>query len=327
MEADRKIQDRFLWQKTKEGTARLLRVYGGTPEVVLPERIAGVPLTEIGAYCFAESPHLPEGEIFDTDAEKQAELRELCGAYIESIRLPDCVTKVGNLAFYNCLQLREIFIGKNLTEVGSDAFMNCRNLKELKLSGGISEKSGLKQILSQISSDLEVVFYQGDVIDAKVFYPEYQEFYDEIAPAHIFGRNIEGEGFRARQSFREGVADLAQYDLIFPRACVEENEQTLLKLAADRLCYPVDLKEAAKELYEDYMKVHGKKMAHDLVLKKDLDMLSFLCKKKYLKERELEEIIAFSAEAEWAEGTASLLKWKREFFKEQEKERYSFDDF
>lgn len=68
---------------------------------------------------------------------------------------------------------------------------------------------------------MEVTF-QGKTGQTAVFYPEYYENYDEIAPAHIFGRSIEGEGFRARQCFKEGVPDLSQYDTIFPKACAEE---------------------------------------------------------------------------------------------------------
>ncbi len=47
-------------------------------------------------------------------------------------------------------------------------------------------------------------------------YPEYYESYDELGPAHIFELNLTGEGFRARQCFKEGVILLNAYDEIFP---------------------------------------------------------------------------------------------------------------
>lgn len=50
---------RFLWQKTEDGNARLLRAFCEVPDLVLPERIDGCLLTEIGDYCFAEAEHLP----------------------------------------------------------------------------------------------------------------------------------------------------------------------------------------------------------------------------------------------------------------------------
>ena len=52
-------------------------------------------------------------------------------------------------------------------------------------------------------------------------YPEYTESYDEIAPAHIFGRNITGEGFRARQQFQDGIVQFAGYDAIYPKVIAE----------------------------------------------------------------------------------------------------------
>ena len=42
----------ILWQECPGG-ARLLKVYGDTPCPALPERIGGLPLREIGPYCFA----------------------------------------------------------------------------------------------------------------------------------------------------------------------------------------------------------------------------------------------------------------------------------
>lgn len=330
---------RFLWQKTKEGNARLLRAYGETPEIILPKKLGECPLEEIGAYCFSEAEHLPgedvrktegwldeDGNFSDTDA-GGASLAVLAGDYPEQIFLPDGVKKVGNLSFYNCRKLKRIRIGKNLVEIGSDAFMNCRNLGELLIACDVRDKTGLKQILSQVSWNITVVFRKRNTVFAKVFYPEYQEFYDEIAPAHIFGRNIEGEGFRARQSFKEGVIDLAQYDLIFPRACVEENEDTLLALAVARLSYPVDLKEEPRQLYEAYIIEHSSRLAKKQIKEKDLSSLHFLCEKRYLTGTALDGAVTLAAEAEWAEGTASLLKWKKEYDAKEKSDRYAFDDF
>lgn len=323
---------RFLWQKTKDGNARLLRAYGETPELVLPEVIGGCPLTEIGDYCFAEAEHLPADGVLTAfagaDAEKRGEwLAVLAGSYPERIVLPESVEKVGSLAFYNCGKLQSLTVGKKLCEIGSDAFMNCRSLKKLIVTADVREQTGVKQILAQISWDITVAFACGGNIQAEVFYPEYQEFYDEIAPAHIFGRNIEGEGFRARQAFSDGVVQLAQYDKIFPRACVEENEDTLLALAAVRLFYPVDLREEAAQQYESYVREHSLCLAEKLIRQKDLEMLFFLCKQKFLAGEALNDAAVFAADAEWTEGAASLLSWKKEFDRAGQEDRYAFDDF
>lgn len=336
----------ILWQKTKDEAAKLFRVYAKEPEILLPAEIEHCPIEAIAPYCFAAAEHLPDSEILVTKVtvlcEKDEvyitneeripnvmqipdEFRVLCGDYVKKIVLPPSVTAIGSLAFYNCLNLEELSLGKELREVGSDAFMNCRSLKILFLYGSVREKSGLQQILNQISSGIDVAFLT-NTEQVKIFYPEYQEFYDEIAPAHIFGRNIEGEGFRARQSFTDGIVDLARYDLIFPRACVEENETTLLHLAKNRLLYPVDLRPEAEKRYEDYVKAHAMSLLQDLVKERALSQLEFFCKKKYFEEEEIEKAVVFCTTCEWAEGVASLLEWKRMLLEKKE-DRYAFDEF
>ena len=49
----------ILWEMGQEG-ARILRVYSNELAIRLPDRLEGVPVTEIGAYCFSASEHLPQ---------------------------------------------------------------------------------------------------------------------------------------------------------------------------------------------------------------------------------------------------------------------------
>lgn len=353
------------WELTADGGARILRVYGTTPEVVLPEQIEGIYVTEIGAYCFAAQARLPEKynktRLETTQAAKEdnpgsgdsccanmeyrantghrvnaghrvntghVELRELSGEYLTRVALPDTVEKLGNFAFYNASALSHLEIGKKLTGIGSDAFMNCRKLHTLSLRCKRGEKSGLRQILAQISHDLEVAFFEENGVWAQVLFPEYYESYDEIAPAHLFGRNIEGEGFRARQSFRDGVMDFAQYDLIFPKACAEEKEETLCRLALDRLRYPADLGTEQRKLYAGYLTEHAKALCGMLVKTRDGALAEFLCGERIFARADLECCIRYAADDEWAEGGAYFLRLLNQYFpKEDVSSRYAFEDF
>ena len=383
------------WELAADGGARILRVYGTTPEAVLPKQIEGIPVTEIGAYCFAAQARLPESynrtqiEMPDTAAESagagmrsetgagmQPEIaagmrseigagmqpektgmqaivdgkkkvsgmqpesigagtpltvsgmRELAGGYPTRIVIPDTVGKLGNFAFYNAVSLQTLAIGRRLTEIGSDAFMNCRNLHFLLLRCGRGEGSGLRQILAQISHDLEVSFVGEGGVWAKLLFPEYYESYDEIAPAHLFGRNIEGEGFRARQSFRDGVMDFAQYDVIFPKACAEEREETLCGLALNRLRYPVELGEAPRRLYEEYLTAHAAALCALLTGERDTELAEFLCREHIFARADLERCIRYAAGDEWAEGSAYFLRLLNQYFPEKNvASRYTFEDF
>lgn len=336
---------RIFWEKTEDNTARILRVSGSEPVLILPETVEGFPVTEIGAYCFAENCRLPENYFetvpckneeklsadFETAEEMSSRerpvLTAIASSYLEEIVLPENLEKIGNLAFYNCTSLKKITMGKKMEQVGSDAFMNCRKFGQILLRCGVGERSGIRQILGQISSDMEVTFCGKTGVEAVVFYPEYYESYDEIAPAHLFGRNIEGEGFRARQCFKEGVPDLMQYDTIFPKACAEENDKTLRKLVVTRLRYPVGMNERAKQLYEAYFTEHDRAIAEELTREKRLEDIRYFCEQKLLLQGSLEAAIQTAAAMEWAEGTAELLHMKQEFFAKAAAERYTFEDF
>lgn len=161
---------------------------------------------------------------------------------------------------------------------------------------------------------------------AAVFYPEYCESYDEIAPAHIFGRSIEGEGFRARQCFKEGVPDLSQYDTIFPKACAEEKENTLLHILSLRLRYPVSLTDEAKERYVAHLREQELYIIPKLVGQKNMERITFFCENGWITQAAVKAGLEQASRMEWAEGTAELLHLQRKYFTEQKKERYSFDE-
>lgn len=314
------------WCKTERG-ACLLRVQASASEIVLPEQIDGTIITEIGDYCFAAKEPKVQGEVFESVLGVAEEVHEISGAYLTKICLPDTVEHIGNFAFYNCTKLEEISFGKKLEHIGSDAFMNCLRLHRLVVRCGATEKTGLKQVLAQLPWEIAVSMEQQEKEVACVLYPEYFETYDEISPAHIFGRNIQGEGFRARQCFADGIIDFASYDTIFQKVCAEENADVRIRLAVNRLRYPIDLKEQAKENYKTYLTTNADEEAVYFLRRREKDVLYFLCEQQYLSKQGIERLIRQAAELDWAEGAASLMRWKAEFWKENPKERYSFDDF
>ena len=219
MEENRAAQLLFLWEKISEGEIRLLRVFGEQPVVTVS--LVGSEM------CIRDS--------LET-IERDGKLHELSEKYIKEVQLPADIVKIGSCAFYNCTKMERISVYPKLVEVGSDAFMNCLNLRSLRMCAGVEEPTGLKQLLAQIKWQVEVSFEQEDgEREAVLMYPEYYESYDEIGPAQIFELNLTGEGFRARQCFKEGVILLNAYDEIFPQACVEESAEVLIPMVWNRL--------------------------------------------------------------------------------------------
>lgn len=322
----------IFWEKTDDQNARILRVFSDLPIAVIPAQIAGCPVTELGNYCFAPECRIPDNYLTaDTGAPATA-VTALCGNYLESVQLPDSLEMIGDYAFYNCRNLSDITLSSRLHAIGSDAFMNCHKLHQIFLKCTPVEKTSLRQILAQISWDIEVSFLGKDDTglsqkEAAVFYPEYYEAYDEIAPAHIFGRKIIGEGFRARQCFSNDTIDFPQYDRIFQKACVEESQQTLCRLAFDRLRYPYQLSDADKIQYAGHILAHGKVLCRQLIHGKQLEDLLFLFQEKLLTPQNICYALTLAAQSGWSEGSAGILRWKQLFSEPLPHARYEFEDF
>lgn len=310
----------FVWEDFNGG-ASILRVYSDIPDISIPEEINGKKVVSVGAYCFSG---INKTGYTQADIPCLNRLYEYCGNNVESVILPDTLEIIGDNAFYNCRKLVLIEVGASLKETGSDVFMNCICFTKLYLRQKADMPGGLKQIASRISSHLDVYFYNNGKIHAMLVFPEYTESYDEIAPAHIFGRNITGEGFRARQCFNGRVFDFKQYDRIFAKASAEESISVIYKMALGRLMYPFMLEDMHRKQYEEYIKCHQEKIMGILAAERWLEALYFMCSNRYADANGIANAASKALQAGWSEGVASLLKWKHEFIKNAREKRYEF---
>ena len=309
----------FVWEPKGEGIS-LLGVYGDTPSPVIPDRIDGRPVVEIGRYCFAPNGREPETACktgtFDGG-------RRIDGSFVESVRLPDGIKILDNAAFYNCRALHSLSIGKEIGAVGSDLFTNCWALENLVVRGKVDEGSGLKKLLAVISSDLTVYFGQDGEL-TRLFYPEYFESMDENTPAHIFNYSISGQGYRYRQCFTSaGSVSLADYDKVFTVALPGETAVTLCNIACCRLAFPDGLSEDAKKQYLDFLDTHLLELAGLLVQMRDTILMERLAANG-AAGRELLAIISHQAAASgWNEGAAAAGELTHRYFGKKKKE-YTF---
>ncbi len=224
----------------------MLRVLGDTPCPTVPGMIDGLPVMEIGPYCFADKPVKPGVQRTGDDT------HEITGNFVEEVTLPATVRVLHSAAFYNCRKLRRLTLGAGVESLGSDLFTNCRSLQVVALRAAPDAPTGLKKLLGAVSADITV-----ELDGARLFYPEYSEFLDENTPAHIFNHSIEGEGYRMRQCFTPGGAvDYAAFDASFTQACVGESEDKLCRLALGRLVLPFALGDDARADYELYLTAH-----------------------------------------------------------------------
>ncbi len=112
-EADRALAEIYDFAWVEDGFA--ITKYNGTGgDVVLPAEYNGNPVVEIGESAFRGR------------------------ASIDSVVLPDGVTRIGESAFESCSNMTSIDIPDSIAEIGNRAFNNCYALESAELPQGLN---------------------------------------------------------------------------------------------------------------------------------------------------------------------------------------------
>lgn len=97
-----------------EGRTIITKYNGKAASVEIPAEMEGVPVCEIGFYCFEANYQL------------------------ESVTIPESVDIIGEGAFMDCGSLSQINIPANLKEVQRGAFVGCVSLSEMTLPATVT---------------------------------------------------------------------------------------------------------------------------------------------------------------------------------------------
>lgn len=317
-----------LCEEKKDGL-HILRLMGQTSVVYVPQMIDGQEVKVIGEYCFSARNNC-KNRTSDNDCEKMENLsrdrgmNELSGDYIERVILPDSVNELCSYAFYNCRKLKYIEFGSSLNVVNNDAFMNCMGLSVLAVRSRVEEQTGAQYFLKQLNKGIELEFIEDGNICGSFYYSEYTESYEEIGPAHIFHMDLQGEGYRARQLFDNGVVDAAGYDTIFEAAKALESTYTLSKMAAGRLQYPVRLEDNAKDMYMQFITDNITNVLEWVVTELRIDIIEFMVDNNILDECGLDTALKLAGKCDWTAGCASIIELGSRFAPALKKNRYEF---
>lgn len=87
--------------------------------IVVPSEIGGYPVTEIGAFAFAENN------------------RSFGWKILEAVELPDTVQVIGESAFSDCRNLTDIRLPNGIKTIPSALFDNCERLTEIVIPKGV----------------------------------------------------------------------------------------------------------------------------------------------------------------------------------------------
>lgn len=344
-------------------TARLVRVYGTEPCVVLPGTLpapesGSFAITELGDYCFSEKPRslpgadktcryeiTPDGTArltrafgqsvggtarrydFDAPASDPDDLHPVCGNFLEELILPDTLQVIGSCAFYNCRRLRLLTVGAGNLTMGSDVFLNCFALETLRVQAGPAEATGLFALVNNITEAVRAEFWPAGAAapQAALWYPAYWEDIEET-PAHILLHTFSGQGYHYRQCFLDNKFLPAEYDAIFPQGHDADDANVMAMLCFDRLRCPWQLSEIAAGHYREFLAANTGRVLTRLLKAQDNEGIRALIALDVLDKDGFAEAATLAAKAENASAAALLADAEhKKFAAAKKKDRYDFD--
>ena len=80
-----------------------------------------------------------------------------------SITIPDCITHIGDNAFEDCKELKNVTIGNGLTSIGWDAFRNCSELISITIPDSVTSiESGAFEGCDNAFKEYNNAYYLGN---------------------------------------------------------------------------------------------------------------------------------------------------------------------
>ena len=83
---------------------------------------------------------------------------------LTSVAIPDCVTSIGELAFYGCYGLTSITIPDSVTSIGWMAFIECYGLSVVYLPNSLEGVIDEFNVFMNCSDDLELIYYNDYIV-------------------------------------------------------------------------------------------------------------------------------------------------------------------
>lgn len=308
--------DALLTCQPEAGGLALLRCETSAPRLLLPDALDGLPITRVGDYAFsARAPRQLSDQAFsllltsggDTPPAHDA-------AALRQVRLPAPARSLGSYAFYGCTGLETLELGGGLQSVGTDAFMNCFALRQVTLTAPAEDCRCLRSLLQEYSGELELRFSPAAGPECRLFFPAYDEDYEEMAAPHIFHYNIRGTGYLCRQSFEGHRFRFDQYDASLDLLLRTHEFALAVRMALDRLRFPVQLSESARAVYLDCLSRHTAPLLELVLAQPDTAALAFVLGLDLLDRAALAEGCRLARTARRTEALGLLLEHQNRRF-------------
>ena len=175
--------------------------------------------------------------------------RELSG--VRTLDFAPGIAEIGDFACYGMPDLVSVSLSETLTEVGDAVFRACDALQSVHYAAPQGNFYALRALLSEPEPAFRCELKLSDG-EAELYFPSFQNEFDEDTMARAIHPRIEGCGYAFRECVTRREIDFFQYDRQFERAAAAERE-VACRIAIGRLRYPYRLAEVRRKAYRDYL--------------------------------------------------------------------------
>jgi hypothetical protein len=129
-------EDDFKVDFTRDGTGVVITGCFDSGDIIIPAKIQGYPVKEIGDEAFSgsslRSVKIPEGVVRIGE-------EAFSNSRLTSVSIPSSITIIDDKAFWDCKNLVTVNFPEGLVEIGRWAFRECKSLKTVKLPNSLKK--------------------------------------------------------------------------------------------------------------------------------------------------------------------------------------------
>ena len=133
------VSGKYEYEAIDNKTVRITKYNGEADTVIIPSKLGGKTVTEIGEEAFKDNDYLVTLKIPDTVKVIGESAFQGCKSLAGTIVIPKNCTLIDEEAFSGCISIRKVSIPAGAAkEIGNGAFGKCENLRTLELGNSIT---------------------------------------------------------------------------------------------------------------------------------------------------------------------------------------------
>lgn len=240
------------------------------------------------------------------------------------VELPATIDTLGRYVFYNCKNLRSISLHDGVEDYYDGVIKQCQSLSEITLHQERDSFSVMKELLAD--NDRRLTFTV-EPIGLRLTFPAYVYDFVEDVEARVLHHKIEGSGYPYRECVTRKGVDLLMYDKLFSHVISDDYEAAIV-VALNRLRYPIELEDAAKEQYAQYLEQNARVVLLKLIEQECDEEIRYLCEECLITKDALEDGLYEAADKKLSAITAILMEYQRQHFAaHQQAVKMTLDDW